>query len=141
MTSSHGPSDFFKRAGTPKPRSTRLDGHAVADPMRKVLLDFPWAPAELLDSYSPASGVLLQFQDLIAKHLLDPVPFLSESEYSELFVQLQRRRPAGGNTFQRAAMLLGHCVRRSGPGCLATPIAGPADLRESWRFALREVMG
>jgi hypothetical protein len=108
--------------------------------MRKALLDFPWDLAELSNGYSPVLDVLLRFQNLISRHRLVPVPFLSDNEYSDLFKQVPRMRPGGANAFQQAARLLGHCVRPSGPGCLATPVPGPTDLRDTWRFALRESM-
>src|SRR5882762_8972302 len=108
--------------------------------MARVLLDFPWDLTDVLNSYSPVLGVLRRFETLRATYHMQPVAFISESECSELWSQIPQRRPHGANVFQPLMILLSHSVRQGETGCLATTVAGPLDLSETWRSSLRAAM-
>jgi hypothetical protein len=107
--------------------------------MSDVLLDFPWNLDAALNTYSPMLGVLRDFDRLRATYALNPVRFVAENQRAQLFRQIGER---GGNkgALQHLMIFLGHCVRQSNGICTASPVAGPRNLRDDWKCALREAM-
>ena len=104
-----------------------------------VLLDHPWPLEAALDGSSPGFQVLLNFEELVRDYGLEPVPFIGQSEYDQLWQRIDQRhcRSSGWAALRRLAPSL---VRRTNSHCRAVPHPGPADLSEDWKRALREAV-
>lgn len=105
--------------------------------MTRLLLDFPWQLDSVLDRNSDAYFVFYQFERLCETERLKPVPFIAESDYEALTL---RDDPGytGGSNLRGALQVLRKYVRQAGESVRATPAAGPNDLSDHWKVALRD---
>jgi hypothetical protein len=103
--------------------------------MTLLLLDFPWELQSVLLPYSEAYAGLHDFERLCEEERLERVPFISEEEYANLMQQLP-----GRVNIRPVLQVLPHYLRDSFGPIRATPAAGPHDLTDNWKYALRDEM-
>jgi hypothetical protein len=102
--------------------------------MTRLLLDFHWSLDDLFAFGSASLETLKEFDELVRRTGLRPVPFIDENgdDYLNFWSS-----PAQKHNRGQAARFVAQCVGASKTTCAATPIAGPEDLTESWKCSLR----
>jgi hypothetical protein len=109
--------------------------------MTDLLLDHPWRLDESLDPNSNAFEVLLHFEDLVRETRLGIVPFVSRTDFDEMWQRIEYSRYGPTRAYASLARFAGHLVRDDSPGPLATPVPEPELLSQTWKRGLREAMG
>lgn len=107
--------------------------------MPRVLLDFPWDLTTIFQWNMPASRALDDYDLLIKRYRVSPVPFLTNDELATFY---EKGPPSGGNRYAGLQRFLAHCtIARSLPAAMAVPAPEPSGLRHSWKQALRAELG
>ena len=109
--------------------------------MTGLLLDHPWRLDEALNPRSDGFRVLEQFVNLVRENQLEVVPFVSRSEFDEMWQRIDYGSFARTRAFASLVQFAEHLVRNDSPTPLATPIPEPPMLAQCWKRSLREAMG
>ena len=107
--------------------------------MTRLLLDHPWPIDAALDAGSQGYKVLLEFDRLLKRRCLLPVPFVEQHDYYVALEQLKGNKSSGAAAVRRLAFYL----IRNGVGIVrATPIPElnlpNLPPSECWKYALRD---
>src|SRR6266481_666075 len=101
--------------------------------MTRLLLDFPWQIASVLDRNADGYFAFYQFERLCEIEHLYPVPFVAEADYLAL-----RDNPqyTGGSNLRATLQVMYKYIRETGGLIRAAPEDGPNDLSDAWKIAL-----
>ena len=106
--------------------------------MTRLLLDHPWPIGAVADETSDGFRVLEEFEKLLVRHKLSPVPFVEQQDLDNA-IQRLNTHTSGRGTIYRFAM---QCVRRNVSTAMATPVAEQnPTLSANWKRALRDEFG
>jgi hypothetical protein len=109
--------------------------------MTALLLDHPWRLDEALNPRSDGFRVLEQFVNLVRENQLDVAPFVSRTEYDEMWQRIDYGHFARTRAYASLVSFAEHLVRNDSPTPLATPIPEPPMLTQCWKRGLRQAMG
>lgn len=103
--------------------------------MTRLLLDHPWPIDSYADPKSDGFQVLVQFEKLLIRQRLSPVPFFEPHEFENAIKNLNAHTTASGTIYRFAKQ----CVRNRISAATATPVHTPnPTLSENWKRALRD---
>ena len=105
--------------------------------MKAALLDFPWTLDQLLDSYTAASKAILDFDTLVRKHHLTPVPFIDSEAQARFYARINELQ-GGKARYGYIRRFLDNCSGGFNLGMhSAEPSPLPDSLTHHWKRALR----
>ena len=103
----------------------------------RLLLDYPWDIDAALGYEQEPMKAISDFFNLISKTGFDPVPFIDHQARENFF----KSNRFGGANRQLLIRFVKQCTRNNGGACRAAPDTAPTDLRDSWKFALKDELG
>src|ERR1700689_2629999 len=106
--------------------------------MIRALLDHPWALDATLEAGSPGFGVLRRFDILVKTYALEPVHFIGQAEYEQVWLRIDYGRHVRSSGLVNLRRIASQLLRGADGRCGATPNPPPANLSEDWKCALRE---
>lgn len=108
--------------------------------MTTLLLDHPWRLDDTLDPASGGFRLLEQFVELIRRTGLEPVRFVADGEYNEMWGRIEHGRFARTRAYALLASFAQQLVCNDDVAPLATPMPEPPLLTPGWKRGLRGAM-
>jgi hypothetical protein len=105
--------------------------------MIRALLDHPWPLEATLDANSKGFRVLENFSKLVSDWDMEPVRFIGNTEYEQLWLRIGGSVPLASG-LAAVKRFVEPLIRYRDGHCRAVPYQAPADLSEDWKCALRE---